>query len=154
MSRHKKYLAADEPDPSLDISSLIDVCFLLLIYFIVATTIQKSEMDLVHNLPTQNTIDPEMPLITPLFLKLDAQGAVYAGTHANQQLLDSDSEQRSLPLLTGLLKLYASSALIGDKLPLVQLWVDGEASQQRVIDVLNALAGEGIHSVAITDLLD
>jgi biopolymer transport protein ExbD len=133
MSRHKKYLAADEPDPSLDISSLIDVCFLLLIYFIVATTIQKSEVDIVHNLPTHSSIDS-------------------AGSVTRQQLLDTDPELRSLPLLQDVLKLYASGAIMADKIPLVQLWVDDEANQQRVIDVLNALVGEKIHSVAIIDV--
>ena len=38
MARHRKYEAAEEADPQLDISSLIDVCFLLLIYFIVTST--------------------------------------------------------------------------------------------------------------------
>jgi biopolymer transport protein ExbD len=41
---------------------------------------------------------------------------------------------------------------MADKIPLVQLWVDDEANQQRVIDVLNALVGEKIHSVAIIDV--
>jgi biopolymer transport protein ExbD len=41
MARHKKYQADEEANPALDISSLIDVCFLLLIYFLVATTILK-----------------------------------------------------------------------------------------------------------------
>jgi biopolymer transport protein ExbD len=36
----------------------------------------------------------------------------------------------------------------------VQLWVDGGANQQRVIDVLNALVGAGISSVTFTDLVD
>ena len=154
MARHKKYLAADESNPSLDISSLIDVCFLLLIYFLVATTIQKSEVDLAHNLPTHTSVDPDMPLIESLFLKVDAHGAIYAGNSEHQQLLDTDVELRSLPLLTGVLKLYASSVLTGGKAPLVQLCVDDDANQQRVIDVLNALSGEHIHSVAITDLVD
>jgi hypothetical protein len=33
MARHKKIQAPEEDEPGLDISSLIDVCFLLLIYF-------------------------------------------------------------------------------------------------------------------------
>lgn len=39
MARHKKLEAVEDEDPKLDISSLIDVCFLLLIYFIVATSL-------------------------------------------------------------------------------------------------------------------
>lgn len=39
MARHKKLEPIEDEDPKLDISSLIDVCFLLLIYFIVATSL-------------------------------------------------------------------------------------------------------------------
>lgn len=47
MARHKKLEAVEDEDPKLDISSLIDVCFLLLIYFIVATSlIQERKLDM------------------------------------------------------------------------------------------------------------
>ena len=46
MARHKKSIVQDEGNPELDISSLIDVCFLLLIYFIVTSTITPREQDL------------------------------------------------------------------------------------------------------------
>ena len=39
MARHKKLEMVEDEDPKLDISSLIDVCFLLLIYFLVATSL-------------------------------------------------------------------------------------------------------------------
>ena len=37
---------------------------------------------------------------------------------------------------------------------LLQVFVDGGAQQQRVIDVLNALSGVGITKVTFTDLVD
>ena len=47
MARHKKLETVEDEDPTLDISSLIDVCFLLLIYFIVATSlIQERKLDM------------------------------------------------------------------------------------------------------------
>lgn len=47
MARHKKLETVEDEDPKLDISSLIDVCFLLLIYFIVATSlIQERKLDM------------------------------------------------------------------------------------------------------------
>ncbi len=154
MSRHKKYLAADEPNPALDISSLIDVCFLLLIYFLVATTIQKKEVDVRLDIPVEGAPDPDMPIIEALYLKIDAKGAIYSGSSNQQQLLDTDTDQRALPLLTDVLNLYKVSALTGDKLPLIQLWVDDQANQQRVIDVLNTLVGAQIYGVAINDLAE
>lgn len=154
MARHRKYLAAEEAEPALDISSLIDVCFLLLIYFLVATSIQKKEVDVPLALPAAAPSDAEMPDIDPLFIKIDTNGAIYTGAGSSQQMLDTDTSSREVPMLTQQLQLYVAGASSGGKKPLVQMWVDGGANQQRVIDVLNALVGAGISSVTFTDLVD
>ncbi|MDP3849590.1 MAG: biopolymer transporter ExbD [Luteolibacter sp.] len=153
MARHRKYEAAEESDPALDISSLIDVCFLLLIYFIVTSTITPRESDLGMALPAANP-SSEQPEIEPMFIRIEGNGAVYTGAGASQQAMDSDLSVRELPLLRGQLDMYASAARAANSKPLVQIYADGDATQQRVIDVLNALAGVNINSVTFTDLLD
>jgi biopolymer transport protein ExbD len=153
MARHRKYEAEEEADPALDISSLIDVCFLLLIYFIVTSTITPRESDLGMALPAANP-SQEQPEIEPLFIKIEPGGAIYSGVGASQQPMDSDPTVRELPLLKSQLDLYSSAAKAANTKPLVQIWADGEATQQRVIDVLNALAGAGINTVTFTDLVD
>lgn len=154
MARHRKYSPDPIADPGMDISSLIDVCFLLLIYFLVCTTIQKKEVDVPLQLPSSAPSDANMPDIDPLFIKVDAAGAIYTGAGSSQQLMDTDTNSRELPMLTQQLKLYVAGASAGSKKPLVQMWVDGGANQQRVIDVLNALVGAEISSVTFTDLVD
>lgn len=154
MARHRKYQQDEEANPALDISSLIDVCFLLLIYFLVATTIQKKEVDVPLQLPSSSPSDAEMPDIDPLFIKVDANGAIYTGAGSSQQMLDTDTSARGLPLLSQQLTLYVAGSSSGGKKPLVQMWVDPGANQQRVIDVLNALVGANISSVTFTDLVD
>ncbi len=153
MARHRKYEVAEESDPALDISSLIDVCFLLLIYFLVTSTITPRETDLGMALPAA-TPSTEQPEIDPLFIKIEASGAIYTGVGPAQQQMDSDMSVRELPLLRGQLDMYASAARAANSKPLVQIYADGQATQQRVIDVLNALAGVKISSVTFTDLLD
>lgn len=153
MARHRKYEAAEEADPALDISSLIDVCFLLLIYFIVTSTITPRESDLGMALPAANP-SSEQPEIEPMFIRIEANGAVYTGAGASQQAMDSDMSVREMPLLRGQLDMYASAARAANSKPLVQIYADGGATQQRVIDVLNALAGVNINSVTFTDLVD
>lgn len=153
MARHRKYEAAEESQPALDISSLIDVCFLLLIYFIVTSTITPRESDLGMALPAANP-STEQPKIDPMFIRIEANGAIYTGIGAAQQPMDSDVGSRDVPLLRSQLELYASAARAADTKPLVQIYVDGQATQQRVIDVLNALAGVNINSVTFTDLLN
>lgn len=153
MARHKKSVADPDPDPDLDISSLIDVCFLLLIYFIVTSTITPREQDLGMALPA-NTPSSEQPKIEPMFIKVDASGAIFTGTGPSQQALDTNANDRNLPLLLSQLQLYSAAARSAGSNPLVQIWVDPGATQQRVIDVLNALAGVGITSVTFTDLIE
>lgn len=153
MARHKKSAAEAETDPELDISSLIDVCFLLLIYFLVTSTITPRETDLGMSLPAAAP-STEQPKIEPMFIRVDAAGIIYTGVGAGQQQLDSDAGVREVPLLDGQLDLYAAAARSAGSNPLVQVYVDPGATQQRVIDVLNALAGAGITSVTFTDLVE
>jgi biopolymer transport protein ExbD len=70
MARHRKYEAEEDAEPGLDISSLIDVCFLLLIYFLVTSTITPRESDLGMALPAANP-STEQPEIEPLFIRIE-----------------------------------------------------------------------------------
>lgn len=153
MARHKRYQPDEETEPALDISSLIDVCFLLLIYFLVTSTINPKESDLGMALPSPMSTESRPP-IDPMFIKVEASGAIYSGAGNSQMPLDSDVTDRTVPLLATQLKTYADSARASGDTPLVQIWVDGGAMQQRVIDVLNSLAGAGISQVTFTDLVD
>jgi biopolymer transport protein ExbD len=153
MARHKKFSVEQEPEPELDISSLIDVCFLLLIYFLVTSTISPRETDLGMSLPAANPSN-EQPKIEPMFIRVDAGGVIYTGVGAGQQQLDSDPSVRDVPLLDSQLDLYAAAARSAGSNPLVQVFVDPGTTQQRVIDVLNSLAGAGISSVTFTDLVE
>lgn len=153
MARHKKYDPVEELNAELDISSLIDVTFLLLIYFLVTSAIQVRETDLGMKLPAALPSDAQ-PTIEPMFIRIDANGAISIGVGSSAQTLDSDASARTLPMLTGQLDMYASAARSANSTPLVQLWADPGATQQRVIDVLNALAAQGIQSVTFTDLVD
>lgn len=154
MKRQKNTRNAGEGNPSLEISSLIDVCFLLLIYFLVATTIQKKEMDVPLALPgpPNEAIHPRE--IDPLLVQIDARGAIHVGAASSQMLLDTNISSREVPLLVGVLRLYAAGAWAGNRQPLVQVRVDSGASQQRVIDVLNAFVGEKISDVTFSDQVD
>lgn len=152
MARHKKYEALESDQPLLDISSLIDVCFLLLIYFLVTSTIAPRETDLDLKLPAYSvTADPQ-PVIDPMYIHITASGGIFTGLDEGKQVMDEDTSVRDLPLLSGALNLYASAAKAAGSKPLVQVHADDGASQQRVIDVLNALAGAEIGSVTFTEL--
>ena len=153
MARKKTSDVREDDEPGLDISSLIDVCFLLLIYFLVTTTIQPREQDLNMQLPAAAPSDTP-PSLAPMFIKVDKTGSVAINSGPSQETLDSDVNVRQLPLLKERLDQYAAAARAGADQPIVQIWADPEALQQRIVDVLNCLASAEIKSVTFTDLVD
>jgi len=154
MARHKKMQPPEEDEPGLDISSLIDVCFLLLIYFLVTTQIVKKEQELSTSLPsTSPSTTP--PDIAPLLILLEGNGNISLKDETgNIQLMESNSSVRELPNLGKRLDLHKSVAETSSQKALVQIRVAGDAVQQRVIDVLNALAGAKITEITFTDIND
>jgi len=153
MARKKVSQELEEDEPTLDISSMVDVCFLLLIYFLVTTTIQPREQDLKMTLPAAAPTT-EVPDIAPMFIKVNKSGAVTLGLGDQAEALDTDADSRELPMLKERLDVYVSGVKAADKEPVVQIWVDNEAVQQRVIDVMNCLASAQIKSITFTDLVD
>ena len=153
MARHRRAEALEEDEPELNISSLIDICFLLLIYFLVTTTIKKKEQDLQLALPSSAPSDSQ-PDIQPMFIKVDRSGPIYVKSGPAQEVLDSNAGVREVPMLNQRLEAYATAARSTKSQPLVQLYVEGDATHQRVVDVLNALARNQIDKVTFTDLID
>lgn len=153
MARHKTLMLDNEGDTTLDISSLIDVCFLLLIYFIVTSTIIPRENDLGMAIPGDRKPDVFLPPIPPIVIRIDQKGAVITGTGESELLLDTDVDSRDLPLLLSQLELYKNAATSSGDIPKVMLEVNENVRQQRTIDVLNAFAAAGISSVAFNELI-
>lgn len=153
MARHKRGRALDDDEPVLDISSLIDICFLLLIYFLVTTTIVRSETDTNMQLPAAAPSD-DIPEIKPMFIRVDGTGVIYINSGPAQERLDEDPTSRKLPLLAERLGTYADGARAAGQDPLVQVYVDGEAEHQRAIDVIDTLRSKDISKVTFTDLVN
>ena len=75
MGKRKRYRPDGDNDPELDISSLVDVAFLLLIYFLVTSTLRPDETDLSIVLPSQ--VPNENPLdIDPIAIVIGPDGSV------------------------------------------------------------------------------
>lgn len=148
---HRTPLTKTQDDTLLDVSSLVDVCFLLLIYFIVTSTIVPQERDLGLGLPGAIRTERQ-PAFSPMAVRINDEGAVVAGSGDAQRVLDSDPDRRELPGLVSQLILYRDAARSASDTPSIQLHVDENVRQQRLIDVLNAFAAAGIGTVAFNDL--
>jgi len=94
-------------DPEINLTSLIDVVFLLLIFFMVSTTFERESV-LKVDLPEASAVAEREELPDSLELIIDAQGRMYLN---DQRLIDSEErtiraaieqlagENRDLPMI-------------------------------------------------------
>ncbi len=69
----------DEPGPSIEMTPIIDMVFLLLIFFLVATTYQQSERELAIALPEAEAAGPISTMLREIIINVDSQGAIIVG---------------------------------------------------------------------------
>ncbi len=136
---------AEEKDPELDMSSLIDVSFLLLIYFIVTSTLDPTEADLNVTMPTSQG-GGEPVEIDQMTIEVNSSGHIVV----NDEVLDTDASVREVPMLRDRLITYRETADVGESEPMVIISANDAAKGQRFIDVLNALADPKVHISKVT----
>ncbi|MCC6881655.1 MAG: biopolymer transporter ExbD [Verrucomicrobiales bacterium] len=146
----RKFPAPEVDEPELDISSMIDVSFLLLIYFLVTSTIDPKETDLGMKLPTTQSREATQVKVDQMTIQVSAEGNVVL----NDEPLETDATKRDLPLLNERLKQYVDAAKLSQSDPLVVVAADDASKGQRFIDVLNSIAKAGIKNVTITGFQD
>ncbi len=145
MSR-RHYLELEPTDePKLDVASLIDISFLLLIYFLITSTLQKRETDLGLKLPADTPSNTPFK-IDPVTIKVDVEGQIFI----NKELIEEANTSHWLPSLVGRLRDFKKLADTTDQKPVVIVAADDDARQQRFVDVMNALASVEITSVTLT----
>lgn len=138
MARKKKYEMEKQDEPGLDISSLIDVSFLLLIYFLLTSTLQKRETDLSLMLPSSVPTDSQDP-IDPVSIRISPDGAVFYDDQMVEEASDP-TEPSGLPELFTKLKEYKELAKASGDTPIVIVDAADSGKTQRLVDVINVLA--------------
>lgn len=126
----------------LQIAPLIDVVFLLLIYFMITSSLKKQEADLGIQLPgsvaQQQTVQIPDEQVIEVTAGHDVilNGRVFAGQPGE-----------ALPDLYTLLVRYRQAAAATRSKALVTIQAEDEAVHERVIDVMNACNAAGIRHV-------
>ena len=149
MKRNRTQRIEIDSPGNMDISSLVDVCFLLLIYFIVTTTIVPRERDLPVGPPGDTPITASD--VDSYLIHISAAGQISSGEPHERVALDADASVRDLPLLKSSLEFYQQGTRAAGGECFVVIDADGEATSQRVVDVLNTLAGLGLDKVTFSD---
>lgn len=130
-----KLLEDETEEPEINLTSLIDVVFLLLIFFMVSTTFERHAL-LRLDLPEAATAETEIvPNVIELVITED--GRIFIG---DQQLVD---ERRATlqAAIAGQFEATPDGVLV--------IRADGEASHRLVVRALDAAAAEGIRRVSI-----
>ena len=126
----------------LQIAPLIDCVFLLLIYFMVSSSMKKSEADLSLALPGAVVQTQAVSIPDEQIIEVYADGAIVL----NGQTY-TDPSKADLNELGYILLRYREASRMANVPPAITIEADDEATHERVVDVLNACAGAGIKTI-------
>ncbi|MDZ4198892.1 MAG: biopolymer transporter ExbD [Kiritimatiellia bacterium] len=132
-------------EPDINVSALIDMVFLLLVYFMVAATLHRSEADLGIRLPGMMSEPVQVDVVAEQMIEVQETGRIIL----NGKEFD-DPESTELPELVTMLIQYRQSMELAKQDPLITILGDDEALHQRVVDVMNACAVAGIKNITFT----
>jgi biopolymer transport protein ExbD len=123
-------------EPNVDLTSLIDVVFLLLLFFMVSTTFDHQAV-LKVDLPEASAVEAPSELPERLELVIDANGLMYLN---DQRLVDS--EQRTI------IAAFNQAAGENRELPLI-LRADRETPHHFVVTAMDVAAQLGFSNLSI-----
>lgn len=126
----------------LAIAPLIDVVFLLLIYFMVTATLKRAEADLNMALPGKVPPSTAIEMPDEQMIEVLADGMILL----NNKKFPPGNDDSLVDLEYTLLR-YQQASLISKTKALITISADDDSQHDRVVDVLNACAGAGITNV-------
>ena len=130
-----KFIDENKQGPKLNMTSLIDVVFLLLIFFMVTTTFEK-QAKLKIELP-EATEKIQTNAKEQIVISISQKGGIYLN---NNELLNSQYDS----IANGL------KGMLGDgEIPPVVIRADANAAHKHVVTVMDVLADLGFKSVSI-----
>ncbi|MEJ5168307.1 MAG: biopolymer transporter ExbD [Arcobacteraceae bacterium] len=113
-----------------DITPLVDVVFILLIFFIVSTVFKKDELALMLNLPT-NTESSTKVEQNQIFIELSKSELAFRGSKITMESLKNEL------------------ALIQDKTQPTILRIDKDVPYDRVVKILDILQALEFYNLAL-----
>lgn len=136
------------PKPSIPIAPMIDVVFLLLMYYLVTSTLDKQEADISFQLP--GVVEQSEPVDMPdeQIIEIDDAGQVIV----NEYAYDSPASSRFMEL-TGMLTRFKEASDANKVEALVTIAPSEGTTHQMIIKVMDACSTAGIKGVnfAVSD---
>lgn len=134
--------ASEDGDIGFQIAPMVDVVFVLLLFFMSCAGSQIIERELNINLPSgRNTGLNPIPT-TPIIIDIFPDGKV----QSSEKVFDSPTS-KDLPELKAWLK--DTIAKFGDKDPVI-IRPDPQTKHDRIMDVLNAASASGVTKLSFS----
>ena len=129
--------------PFLNMPSMLDISFLMLIYFLLTSAQRPIEADLSMYIRVGGCQQPPAIKICGAVVQIQANGNIVI----DGRLLDTNTKQRDLPLLEDKITAYKNAADLTGSIPVLTLIASDDAPYQRFIDVLNTFIKVGIKNI-------
>ena len=129
--------------PELAIAPLIDVVFLLLIYFMVTSSLKKNEADLGITLPGTLKVSSAPTMPDEQIIEVSETGDVIL----NGKIYGADGA-KDIPELVMTLRRYRLASEAASTKALITIQAGAKTKHQRTIDVMNACAAAEIKYVS------
>ncbi|MFP4057207.1 MAG: ExbD/TolR family protein [Candidatus Brocadiia bacterium] len=121
------------------LAPLIDIVFLLLVFFIVTSALQQIERQMGLNVPTAEKGKPQPNTQHPYYINVDKSGQIMIRNRVV-------SEEKLREWLKGLHESYGGAP------PLIVIRADRETAFQHFVTVLDACAAAEIRNVAYANI--
>lgn len=130
------------PRPSIPIAPMIDIVFLMLIYFMVTSSLERAEADIAFQLP--GVVEQTEPLEMPdeQIIEISPEGQVVVNMFA----YDSPASRR-LTELTAMLTRFREASEANRVEAIVTVAPSPDTPHQFIVRVMDALSRAGIDNV-------
>lgn len=135
-------VGSEDGDVGFQIAPMVDVVFVLLLFFMASAGSQVVERELNISLPSGRGAKAAGPPPTPVIIDISAEGVV----SMNNKVFDTPTS-KEMPELRARLK--ENIERFGDKDPVIIRPADS-ARQERIIDVLNSAASAGVKNLTFS----
>jgi biopolymer transport protein ExbD len=133
---------SEDGDVGFQIAPMVDVVFVLLLFFMSCAGSQIIEKELNINLPSGRSTGLSVIPTTPIIIDIFPDGKV----QSSEKVFDSPTS-KDLPELKAWLK--ETIAKFGDKDPVI-IRPDPQTKQERIMDVLNAASASGVTKLSFS----
>mgnify|MGYP006076900633 CR=1 FL=1 len=125
--------------PSIPIAPMIDCVFLMLIYFMVTSSLEKQEADIAFELP--GVVEQSEPLELPdeQIIEIDAVGQVLVNEYAYDDPASGRYQE-----LAAMLTRFREACDANKVECMVTIAPDEETTQQMIVKVMDAISFAGI----------